>query len=190
MADPQNNTTGATGQEPGSDPSASGNAGGGNPGPGAQPTPTTPSGGESWLTQLPAEAQAEIRRLRSEAGDYRSKAKEFETKVRQFEDRDKTDQQKLEERATTAESKAQAIEAKLQRFEVAAEKGLPSQLAGRLQGSTREELAADADKLMQEFGVGGGSDPSTPSFDAGARRPTGTGPKTMNGLIRQAVGSR
>src|ERR1044072_4090413 len=97
-----------------------------------------------------------VKRLRAEAASYRTRAQEAEGKVRTFEDRDKTEQQRLEERATTAESRASAAETKLMRFEIALDKGIPSRLINRLQGSTREELEQDADNLMQEFGLGEG----------------------------------
>lgn len=52
---------------------------------------------------------------------------------------------KAEERATTAERKA------LQ-YEVAADKEIPLTQAKRLQGTTKEELEADAEEFAQSFG--------------------------------------
>lgn len=51
----------------------------------------------------------------------------------------------LRERATTAELK-------LAKYDVAAQTGLPLDLAMRLQGSTAEELTADAEKLLELVG--------------------------------------
>lgn len=50
------------------------------------------------------------------------------------------------------------------RAEVANEKGLTAVQAGRLKGATREELAADADKLVTDFGITPGK-PGTPKPD-------------------------
>src|ERR1044072_9472098 len=111
-----------------------------------------------------------VKRLRAEAAAYRTRAQEATDKVRTSEDRDKTEQQRLEERATTAESRASAAETKLMRFEIALDKGIPSRLINRLQGSTRAEVEQDADNLMQEFGLGeGGQAPARPDFGAGVR---------------------
>lgn len=51
----------------------------------------------------------------------------------------------LRERATTAELK-------LAKYDVAVKVGLPLDLAARLQGSTAEELEADAEKLLELVG--------------------------------------
>lgn len=132
-----------------------------------------------------------VKRLRAEAASYRTRAQEAEGKVRTFEDRDKTEQQRLEERATTAEGRASAAETKLMRFEIALDKGIPSRLINRLQGSTREELEQDADNLMQEFGLGeGGQAPTRPDFGAGVRSSGGNGDDAldMNAMIRRSAG--
>lgn len=153
--------------------------------PGADNASTDEPRGD-WLSTLPATAQDEIRRLRSESKTHRLSARKLEQKVKEFEDQNKTEQQRLEERAVTAEGKAQTAEQQLARFKIAAEKGIPPQLVGRLQGSTPEELEADAEQLKQEFGLTD-KGPET-DFDAGARRSAAGSPKTMNGLIREAVG--
>lgn len=75
-------------------------------------------------------------------------AETYRLKLKKYEDRDKTDAEKLEERATSAETRAVAAEGKLLRLEVASSKGLPAELVARMQGSSREELEADADELL------------------------------------------
>lgn len=47
------------------------------------------------------------------------------------------------------ERRAAEAEAKALRFEVAAELGIPAELARRLQGGTRDELVADAEALLK-----------------------------------------
>jgi hypothetical protein len=73
------------------------------------------------------------------------------TKLAEYEDRDKTEAQKLTERADAAEKLAASHEARALRLEVASEKGLTPAQVKRLVGSTREELEADADDLLENF---------------------------------------
>lgn len=128
---------------------------------------------------VPPEVKRALTRANKEAETLRLKLKEYE-------DRDKTEQQKLEERATAAERAAALAGNDLARMRVALDKGLPSELAARLQGSTVEELNADADKLLELFG----SATTATSFDGGARTPAGR-PQDMNDLIRRSLpGSR
>jgi hypothetical protein len=123
-----------------------------------------------------------VKKLRAEAAEARTARNELEKKVKSFEDRDKTEQQKLEERAATAEGNLTKAEMKVLRFEVAADKGIPLKHAHRLQGSTKEELAKDADELAKELGAD-----TTPGFDGGARKPAPTG-GDMDALIRRQAG--
>ncbi|MBS1842942.1 MAG: hypothetical protein JST53_00865 [Actinobacteria bacterium] len=64
------------------------------------------------------------------------------------------------------------------RRQVAAEKGIAPDLAPRLNGSTREELAADADDLLVALGSGGG-------LDGGARQsmPNPQSPAQAHGAL-------
>lgn len=115
-----------------------------------------------------------VKKLRQEAAGYRTQLKEYQ-------DREKTDTQKATERAEAAEKALAEREAKLLRFEVAAAKGLDPDWAPRLSGSTKEELEADADKLLKKVG------PDRPNFDGGTRGgepPAGD----MDSMIRHAAG--
>ena len=58
---------------------------------------------------------------------------------------------KAEQKAKDAEAKAAAAELRADRAEVAAEKGLTPAQAKRLQGSTKEELEADADEFIKDL---------------------------------------
>jgi hypothetical protein len=88
----------------------------------------------------------EVKRALSKAN---KEAETLRLKLKEYEDRDKTDQQKLEERAVAAEKAAGDAATQLARYRVAVEKGLPAELAARLQGDTPEELSKDADSLLQ-----------------------------------------
>ncbi|MFE6903794.1 hypothetical protein ACFVFJ_44435 [Streptomyces sp. NPDC057717] len=110
---------------------------------------------------------------------------EMSKRLQAFEDRDKTDAQKLTEAKTAAEQTAADAQARLMRYEVAAAKKLPSEWAARLQGSTQEDLEADADALLQALGTQ--QQRQTPNYDGGVR--TGAPATTdMNALIRQKAG--
>jgi hypothetical protein len=73
-------------------------------------------------------------------------------RLKDAEDADKTEGQKAKDRADAAEARATKAEGQLLRLEIAAEKGLTPAQAKRLVGSTREELEADADELLEAFG--------------------------------------
>lgn len=116
----------------------------------------------------------------------REKAKQLKAKLAEYEDRDKSEQQKLAERVSNAEKKAQDAELRALRYEVAVEKGLVGEkaaLATRLMGTTKEELVADADQLLDIYRP---PEPPPTSFDGGSR---GTPPNAggMDGLIRGAA---
>jgi hypothetical protein len=106
---------------------------------------------------LPAETQAEIKKLRAEAASAR-------VRLQEHEDAQKSELEKAQTKAQRAEQKAQEAEAKLLRHEVAAEKNLPAKLASFLSGS-REEMEAQAAVLLEE------AKPAAPDFDGGTREP-------------------
>lgn len=72
-------------------------------------------------------------------------------RLKELEDADKSETEKLNERASAAEKKAEAAEQRALRLEVAADKGLTAKQAARLIGTTKEELEADADELLDSF---------------------------------------
>lgn len=75
----------------------------------------------------------------------------------------KTDIEQLTERIAAQEARAAAAEIRALRAEVAQEKGLPAKLAARLNGATKEELAADADELLSLIPAGEKPADGTPS---------------------------
>jgi len=113
-------------------------------------------------------------------------------RLKEFEDRDKTEAQKLTERAEAAERRVAEIEAHAIRLEVAAEKGLTPAQAKRLVGTSRAELEADADELLETFKPAAPAEEPTglPSLDLGTR---GTAPLPLNGdpleqALRKSLG--
>lgn len=83
---------------------------------------------------------------------------------KQIEDATKTAEQRATDDLRAAQAEAAANGAKALRYEIAAETGLPLALASRLTGSTREELAADAETLKTLIPVGA-TPPRTPAPD-------------------------
>jgi hypothetical protein len=116
------------------------------------------------------------------ADDAKAELEAERAKVREFEDRDKSEQEKAEQRASDAEAKAEKAEKKLLRLTVASDKKLPAELAERLQGETKAELEADADKLLNWAKA-----EDTVSVDGGARKSSKT-PDDMNARIRAEAG--
>lgn len=144
----------------------------------------TASLGEGGKKALDAERKARAAAEKT-ATAAQKKLDDMAKRLQQFEDRDKTDAQKLAERAQAAEAEAAKASSKLMRFEVAADKKLPAGWANRLQGSTKEELEADADTLLKELGET--RQRQSPDYDGGVRKPAPAS-TDMNALIRQAAG--
>jgi hypothetical protein len=132
---------------------------------------------EQAVTEVPAvetvEAPAqETTDWKAEARKWEARAKENSAKVAELspaaarlaeiEESSKTAEQKAAERAAALEESGRThqatltgLESKLLRYEVAAAKGLDLKAALRLQGSTKEELEADADDFAKSFIPGG-----------------------------------
>jgi len=138
--------------------------------------------GEGGHKALAAERKARTTAER-QAKAAQTRLDELSAKLQQIEDRDKTETQKLTDRATAAEQAAATAQTELLRYRVAADKKLPASLASRLNGATEEEMAADADALLE---VLGSQQPKAPSFDGGVRQ--AARPSDMNSLIRQTAG--
>lgn len=104
---------------------------------------------------------------KAEAKKWETRAKENKTaaeRLAQLEESQKTEQQKLAERLAEAERERDQIRTEALRLRIAADKGLTPKQAARLRGASEEELLADADELLAEFGSTG---PRRPSGDVG-----------------------
>jgi NADPH-dependent glutamate synthase beta subunit-like oxidoreductase len=111
-----------------------------------------------------------VKSLRSENAAARKARQELEAKLTEYEERDKSELEKLTGKLTKAERDKAEAEAKLLRFEIAAEKQVPADALDLLTGTTREELEAKADKLLELVKSRNESE-KTPDFDGGAREP-------------------
>ncbi|MFI6491221.1 hypothetical protein [Streptomyces sp. NPDC050564] len=140
--------------------------------------------GEAGQKALAAERKARTTAERT-AKTNQKQIEDLSRQLQEFHDRDKTEAQKLAEAKTAAEQRATSAEQQLLRFKVAAAKNLPANLATRLQGATEEEMAADADSLLEVLGTQ--QQRNTPNYDGGVRK-SASAPTDMNSLIRQKAG--
>lgn len=107
--------------------------------------------GEGGLKALQAEREA-----RSVA---EKQIADLNNRLKEFEDSQKTDAEKKSEAEAeqrrqfeeTTAAKAEA-ESRLLRYEVAADKGIDLKFVNRINGSTKEELEADADAFLELLG--------------------------------------
>lgn len=107
---------------------------------------------------------AELERLRAAEAELNTRrAAELSETERLQKERDEAAAE-----AATAKAERDAAARKALLLEVAADKGLTPAQAARLQGSTKEELEADADALKAEFGSTGGQ--GTPVPRSGGNR--------------------
>ena len=118
----------------------------------------------------PDAVKALIERERAAAKAADDARKAAEAKVQEFEEKDKSELEKLTGKLTKAETKAAEAESKLLRFTVAAEKQIPAEAVDLLQGTTREDLEANADKIL-ELVKSRNANEEKPDFDGGAREP-------------------
>lgn len=142
--------------------------------PAPQPAPTTPAGDPpsdpDRLGDAGKKALDEERKARKAAEAELAKYRKAE------QDRADADRTEAEKRAA-AEQRAAAAELRAAKVEVAHAKGLTPAQAKRLNGSTREELEADADEILRDFPTAPANPaPPAPRPDPGqGPRPTGAG---------------
>ena len=102
------------------------------------------------------QAQAEVQETdwKAEARKWESRAKaakavsEAAAKWRDYEKSLKPEQERLAEELAQIKVEASEATTKLMRYEVATQKGIPSDAVDLLNGSTKEELESAADKLL------------------------------------------
>lgn len=125
-------------------------------GTGQPPDPDGQADAETGDAKAPDWLERELKKVRAEAAKYRTDNKALAEKAARLDELEgstKSDLEKLTERASTADQRAAEAEARALRLEVAFDKGLSPKQAARLQGTTKEELQADADDLIEAFGA-------------------------------------
>jgi hypothetical protein len=101
-----------------------------------------------------AQAEASETDWKSEARKWEARAKaakadsEAANKWREYERSLKPEQERLAEELAQVRTEASEATVKLLRYEVATQKGIPSDAIDLLTGSSREELETSADKLL------------------------------------------
>jgi Gamma-glutamyl phosphate reductase len=104
---------------------------------------------EEWDKERAAQT---IKSMREQEKKFKQDLKELETlraKEKQRAEAEMTETQRLQKQAEELTAKNAKLEGDLIRREVIAEVNLPSIFADRLQGTTKEELLADAKKLAE-----------------------------------------
>jgi len=81
-----------------------------------------------------------------------AKIRKINAENKRLRDRAKTAEQQAQKSTKDLEAENEALKTTVMRLEVATELGLPSALATRLQGSTREEIQQDAEALLGLLG--------------------------------------
>ena len=159
----------------------------------ARTTPATPSedgahGNEEHDDELRAAGRKALEAERAANKASKKQIAELQAKLKEYEDANKTEAEKTAERLAAIEKDNAASRSRAERLEVALDKGLPKALAARLQGSTREELEADADELLKLVGeqkpASPKPDPSQGHGGAGAK------PTSMEAAIAAALGAK
>lgn len=111
-----------------------------------------------------------VKQLRAEAARHRKEAQEARAKAQEYEDRDKSELEKLTTKVAKLEADKANAETQLLRFEVAKEKEIPAEAIDLLNGKSREDLEASADKILNLV-KSRTDNQEPPDFDGGAREP-------------------
>jgi predicted nucleic acid-binding Zn-ribbon protein len=126
----------------------------------------------------------DIAAMESAVKKANKEAEKLRLKLKEIEDAGKSETDKLRDEADTAKRDAEAARKQVLRLQVGVDKNLPKSLISRLQGDTEEEMAADADVLLDEL------KPGKPRGDVDAG-PRGKDPSEsgtdMDSLLRAAA---
>lgn len=112
-------------------------------------TPTAPVTDEP----LGEAGKAALQKERAAARAAEKRVTEYEAKLKEYEDRDKSEAQKILEERDALKAERDSLHFEKLRREVAEEKGLTPAQSRRLNGTTREELEADADDVLTTFPI-------------------------------------
>lgn len=155
------------------------------------PTASTPAGDEhddGDEGKLGANGLKALEAERAANKASRKQIAELQAKLKEYEDANKTEAEKTAERLAALEKTSAESQSRAERLEVALDKGLPKALAARLQGSTREELEADADELLKLVGE---QKPASPKPDPSqGHGGGGAKPSSMEEAIAAALGAK
>lgn len=189
--------SGATPSEP--DPASGATPGGQETGTGATPAGQGSTEGATPDTTLGDGGREALDKERAARRDAARQLAEARQRIAQLEDAGKTETERTQARLQRAqveleqsnrrieELQQQATDREVRELkrEVAAEKGLPPQVAERLQGTDLRSLRADAEKFREA--INAGVPAGNLGLGHGGSTP-GRGGRDMNALIREAAG--
>lgn len=133
---------------------------------GKTPDGTEPDGSATDDTLgEPGKAALTAERSRAKAAEKR--AKDAEAELQKLRDKDKSETERERDARTAADARAEAAELALLRRDIADEAKLPAEFAARLQGTTRDELLADAKALAKLIPSGESTETTTTTRPAG-----------------------
>lgn len=117
--------------------------------------------------------KSKAREQEKRAKDNAAKAKRFD----ELEEAKKTDAERAEAALREANDRAEKAESALLRYEVAAAKAVPPNAVQFLTGSTREEMEASAEQILELIGDAGKprSPRPDPNQGRGSNKPNSTG---------------
>lgn len=109
-----------------------------------------------------------VKKLRAEAAKYRTEAQEAKAKAQEYEDAQKSELERAQDKLTQIETAKAEAEARLLRYEVAREKNIQGNLMDLLTGTSKEELEAQADLILENVKP---AEAPQATFDGGPRVP-------------------
>ena len=153
------------------------------PTPSADPAPPAPAEPRTYsqeeFDRVLGRVRAEERQKFADYDDLKQKASKFE----EIETANQSDLERVSGELDTTKTELGGTKAENLRLRVALEKKVPADLIDRLRGGTKEELEADADKLLELVKP---ADPG-PGLDGGTRKPAPpSGDNVSPGLPRLA----
>lgn len=134
-------------------------------------------------------AAAALRKANAEAAKYRTEAAALKKQLDDSQSKTKSEMDKLIGRFDAMEERAKTAERKALVAEIAEEYGLSNAQARRLSGDTREELAGDAEELIETFGVKVKAKPKADTEEASEpdAKPDGNGAKPPAGKPKEKL---
>jgi serine phosphatase RsbU (regulator of sigma subunit) len=119
--------------------------------------------------------------LKADLARERRERQKLQNELKKLQDRDLSELERAQRQATEASKELEQLRAESLRQRVALKAGIPAEHIHRLQGSTEQELAADAAELAKLL------TPKAPRPDPSQGSRAGEGPRDMNDLIRSAA---
>jgi hypothetical protein len=150
------------------------------------PTPEQPAQSETPAEPKPTETVDFWKRKAREQEDRAKANAEAARKLKEIEDRDLSELQKAQRDREEALARLQRLEQEAVRNRVALVKGLPPEIAEALHGTTEDELAAHADRLIAWRG---NQPPPAPRPDPG-QGPRPNPPQTEEDLLYEQLFGR